>query len=248
MRNVQGEVLQTPLGGNIATTVLGLLLGAIVFAKSASAYDPSDPSNCNGAGWNDDRAMVVGKVTARPRVNFVKSPYDDNFKANGCPAATELCRKSSYLVAGDLVLVGGTRGEFTCVSYQSPVAKKPLWSSGWLPSTTLAPVAPMPAPKVSDWTGMWGPNARITIVSGGGGELRIEAVRVIEMPRGDTHNGMFNARIKSGIDTLDFRDEGSYGAGCRVRMQRIGPWLLVEDNGGCGGAGVSFTGLYRRQK
>ena len=33
-----------------------------------------------------------------------------------------------------------------------------------------------------------------------------------------------------------------------MRMQRIGSWLLVEDNGGCGGAGVSFTGLFRRQK
>lgn len=31
-------------------------------------------------------------------------------------------------------------------------------------------------------------------------------------------------------------------------MQRIRPWLLVVDNAGCGGAGVSFTGLYRRKK
>jgi hypothetical protein len=30
-------------------------------------------------------------------------------------------------------------------------------------------------------------------------------------------------------------------------MQRIGPYLLVEDNGGCGGAGVSFTGLYHHK-
>jgi hypothetical protein len=30
-------------------------------------------------------------------------------------------------------------------------------------------------------------------------------------------------------------------------MQRIGAWLLVTDNGGCGGAGVTFTGLYRRK-
>jgi hypothetical protein len=30
-------------------------------------------------------------------------------------------------------------------------------------------------------------------------------------------------------------------------MQRVGPWLVVEDNGDCGGAGVTFTGLYRRK-
>jgi hypothetical protein len=32
------------------------------------------------------------------------------------------------------------------------------------------------------------------------------------------------------------------------RAIRIGPWLAVVDNSGCGGAGVSFTGLYRRTK
>ena len=42
-------------------------------------------------------------------------------------------------------------------------------------------------------------------------------------------------------------DGGNYGSGCKVRMQRIGPWLLIEDGGGCGGAAVSFTGLYRRE-
>jgi len=44
-----------------------------------------DPKNCNGVAWNNEHAMVVVKVTARPRVNFVKSPYDDDFKAAGCP-------------------------------------------------------------------------------------------------------------------------------------------------------------------
>jgi hypothetical protein len=44
-----------------------------------------DPKNCNGVAWNNEHAMVVAKVTARPRVNFVKSPYDDDFKAAGCP-------------------------------------------------------------------------------------------------------------------------------------------------------------------
>jgi hypothetical protein len=33
-----------------------------------------------------------------------------------------------------------------------------------------------------------------------------------------------------------------------VRMQRIGTRLLVEDNSGCGGAGVSFLGFYRRKR
>ena len=79
-----------------------LLLVAILTPGSASAYDPYDPRNCIGFDWDDKRALVVQKVTAKPRVNFIKSPYDDDFKAETCPAATEACRKTSYLVAGDM--------------------------------------------------------------------------------------------------------------------------------------------------
>ncbi len=60
--------------------VIGLLLSAVLLVGPASAYEPYDPANCTGADWDDKRALVVSKVTAKPRVNFVKSPYDDDFK------------------------------------------------------------------------------------------------------------------------------------------------------------------------
>jgi hypothetical protein len=63
--------------------------------------------------------LTVSKVTAQPRVNFIKGPYDDDFTAADCPATTKACQKKSYLVTGDLVLVEKTQGNFTCVSYQS---------------------------------------------------------------------------------------------------------------------------------
>ena len=60
--------------------VFGLLLSTVLLAGPASAYDPYDPANCNGGvEWDDKRALVVSQVTAKPRVNFVKSPYDDDF-------------------------------------------------------------------------------------------------------------------------------------------------------------------------
>jgi hypothetical protein len=49
-----------------------------------------------------------------------------------------------------------------------------------------------------------------------------------------------------GLGSIPF--EKTEEGGCRVRMQRIGQWLLVEDNSGCGWAAVTFTGLYRRKK
>ena len=233
--------------------VIGLFLNAVLFAGSASAYDAYDPNNCNGVDWDDKRALVVSKVTASARVNFIKSPYDDDFTAAACPAATDACRKKSYLVTGDLVLVGKTQGDFTCASYQSPLAKKQIWTTGWLPGAALASVAPMPSPKTADWVGTWyHPGGSIGIKRGAGGKLRIEGEMVVPGAR-DVHTGAIEAQVMPGKDTIAFMDDGSIPfekadeGECRVRMQRFDSWLMVEDNDGCGGAGVSFTGLYRRK-
>ncbi len=70
----------------------------------------------------------------------------------------------------------------------------------------------------------------------------------------DSHNGQLEAEVTPQNGTIAFVNDGSVPfektdeEGCRVRMQRIGPWLLVSDNDGCGGAAVTFTGLYRRKK
>jgi len=161
------------------------ILGAMLLATSASAYDADDPANCNGADWDAEHALIVSKVAASPRVNFVKSPYDDDFKAENCPAATDACRKKSYLVTGDLVLTGRTRGDFTCVSYQSPQAKRQIWTSGWLPGAALKPVAPIAAPEISDWIGTWRlPGGTIEIKRGGiGGRLKIEGEMTVPAHR-----------------------------------------------------------------
>jgi hypothetical protein len=232
---------------------LAIFLNAILLAGSASAYDAHDPNNCNGVAWNDKSPLVVAKVTARPRVTFIKSPYDDDFKAAACPATTEACRKKSFLVTGDLVLTGKTKGDFTCVSYQSPRAKKQIWTRGWLPSVTLTPVAPMPSPQTSEWIGAWHqPGGRIEIKTGNGGVFHIQGEMIVPGAR-DVHTGEIQAQATARNGTIAFVDDGSIpfentSAGeCRVRMQRIGDWLMVEDNNACGGAAVTFTGLYRRR-
>jgi hypothetical protein len=68
----------------------------------------------------------------------------------------------------------------------------------------------------------------------------------------DFHNGQLQATAIPEKDTIAFVDDGSVpfekteAGECRVRMQRIDRWLLVEDNLGCGGAAVTFTRLYRQ--
>jgi hypothetical protein len=50
------------------------------------------------------------------------------------------------------------------------------------------------------------------------------------------------AFVEDGSVPFDRAEDGQ----CMVRMQRVGMWLLVEDNQQCGGSMVTFTGLYRR--
>jgi hypothetical protein len=234
------------------TQLIGLV--SMLWLTSASAYDANDPRNCNGIDWDDKQALVASKVIATPHVNFIKSPYDDDFKAETCPAATGACRKKSYLITGDVVLTGKTAGDFTCVSYQPPRAKNQIWTTGWLPSSALTPLAPMASPSLADWIGNWDhPGGGIEIKRGGlGGRLRIEGIMVVPTAR-DFHNGSIKAEALPDKGTIAFLNDGTLPFetkcedACRVRMQRVGEWLLVEDNNGCGGAGVSFTGLYHRK-
>ena len=234
-------------------SAIGLFLGVLMAATSAAAYDAEDPANCNGAGTDESVTIHVSRVAAAPRVNFVKSPYDDDFKAETCPADTDACRKKSYLVTGDLVLVGQTRGPFTCVTYQSTIDRKPIFTSGWLPSAALTPVSPSPAPRMEDWIGSWDQHyAGIEIKRGPGGRLKIEGEAAVKGAQ-DVHTGVIDAQTMPAKDNIAFYDDGKLpfetqdDSACRVRMQRIGPWLVVVDNGQCGGVGVTFTGFYHRK-
>jgi hypothetical protein len=94
--------MRIPVSVRVLGLVLGLLLGVMLAASPATAYVADDPANCVGVDWDDTSALVVSKVIASPHVNFIKSPYDDDFKAETCPAATDVCRKKAYLVTGDL--------------------------------------------------------------------------------------------------------------------------------------------------
>src|SRR3954471_1261391 len=233
--------------------LIGLSLGVLAVTPAA-AYDANDPANCNGIEWDDAQPLTVAKVSGKARVNFVKSPYDDDFKAAGCPALTGACRKKAYLVGDDLVLVGRTSGDFTCVSYQPPRARSQTWTKGWLPRTALVKIEPMAAPALSDWTGGWEhPGGGLTITKASERRLRIEGVQGVPAGRA-LNNGTLGATAEPKGGLVAFVDDGttpferpSAGDECRVRLQRVGAWLLVEDNNDCGGSGVSFTGLYHRK-
>jgi hypothetical protein len=226
---------------------------ALVFACLACglglpALADSDPNVCLGVDFDVKRPLVASRISARSHVNFIKGSDDDA----ACPTDREGCRKKAYLVPGDVVLAGRVQGAFTCVSYQSLHTRKQNWTNGWLPTKSLTPVEPMSSPKAADWIGSWShPGGTISISRGDGGKLSIEGEHTYPAAL-NVHSGVIGATVAPMQGMIAFADDGSSPfdkaeeGQCLVRMQRLGVWLLVEDNQQCGGSMVTFTGLYRR--
>jgi hypothetical protein len=237
--------------------VAALLAMTSVFAVTlCHAQNAEAPGDCLGVDFDPQHPVAIGKVTAaNPRVYFVKNATDDA----ACPAGSAACREKAYLVPGNLTLVGKgflgkTDGVYTCVSYESANAKKVSWTNGWLPAASLTPVAPAAAPARADWIGNWvHASGTLAITGGAGGALAVHGEAFYAAAQ-DVHTGVIDATATPAQSLLEFADDGSApwdkalaAATCLVRMQRVGALLVVEDNGGCGGAMVTFTGFYRRK-
>jgi hypothetical protein len=235
-------------GARRCAILAGLFLP--LFAVGAAAEDHS--GDCFGVGFDVQHPVTIAKIIAdRPQVHFVKNTADDA----ACPAERESCTQPGYLAPGDLLLVGKTRGAYSCVSYQSAADRMQNWTVGWLPSASLTPVQPAHTLAAVDWIGRWiHAGGTITISKGRRGTLRIRGEHVYPAAR-NVHSGVLRAEAKPTQGLLQFADNGrasfdaaSAEAGnCLIRMQRIAELLVVEDNSHCGGALVTFTGFYRRK-
>jgi hypothetical protein len=232
----------------LRNAVLTILLALTAMSSPARA----------GCVWLD----LVGDGTwvsvVRPeagKTHFVK----DRVFVEGCPANRPECQDRAFLVPGDMVITTLTKGEFACVGYVGPKGQTTI---GWLPRPALAdPPAPEPTP--TDWTGRWiAPAQEITIKATRSDLLTVTGNATWgDTPErresGGVHTGEIEGSTapKDGALAFTMGDDGKtlpYEAGnqdaCRIRMIRRGPYLVARDNNGCGGANVSFSGLYRRAR
>lgn len=220
----------------------------------ASASQAVAAPSCVGDGnLKPDSPISVATVAGQGRVPFVKDASQDP----ACPSTAAACREAAYLVSGNVVVVGAALGDYACATY---VGAKGATRTGWLPQSALAAsTAPV---GLDDWAGTWTNDAEASIVtrrksevvalegSATYGTLDPDRVR-----RGAINSGEFSADVRPRGAMVGFTqgDNGAlpYESGdefaCRVRMKIAPPFLIVEDNGACGGMNVSFTGLYRRR-
>lgn len=147
--------------------------------------------------------------------------YEDG---NGCPARADACRGNGSVQPGEELLVTEMRGDWSRA-----------WSKGWVRNAQLTelPVDAHPA-----WEGSWkgaDTAGAIAIVRQGdayGVEAASDAARMRGLLRVDGKR----ARYDDGNPLMP-------DIGCKADFVRIGRYLVVQDNGQCGGKG-RFDGVY----
>jgi hypothetical protein len=238
---------------------------AIALAAFGALWaDPSlaEGTDCFSYGYEDPGRSVTGPVVLgrvnnqSPRVNFLKTSI---LKA-GCPNLSAACRDKAYLVPGDEVVVIGTKDDFVCASYAS---KNGRVTDGWLPRSAISIVQDQPPVNAKDWIGRWQSGSEQTIVIeqidktgslsikgdatwGASDPERVKrgAVNIGSLEGETTADGAVLSFAMGENGTLPFDQADELD--CKVRMQRLGPYLLAKDNNNCGGMNVSFTSVYRR--
>ncbi len=171
----------------------------------------------------------------------------------GCPARTRACRQRAFLVRGDAVVVDESDNGFIMVNY---VDRAGRWTNGWMPEDAVhaAPFTPQPG----DWLGFWqradaslhiraGTDPDRLIVNGAAFWRHHNPARPNDAV---IHDGALEDAgfTLVGADTAMLgRPDTRFGAyDCQVQLRHIGTYLMVSDNGYCGGLNASFTGIYRR--
>lgn len=231
-----------------------LLLLAVLLTPAAAR---SEPNECRRVPvLSEGPAPTLGRIAATGRTAFLA----DGLARDGCPEAGEACRERAYLVAGDVVILSGRRGPHVCATYSG--ARDGTDRTGWLPAQSLAE-EPTDAPALASWFGTWTrAEARIRLepaTTPGTVAVRGDATWGADDPermrRGGVHTGEIEgtatpadgaARFAMGEDA-SVPVETADAFACKVWLRRLGPWLLVDDNLACGGANVTFRGVYRRR-
>ena len=227
----------------VAALVMALLVGDPSYAQTGNVrifYDP----NGNPPNWcrNGDFAGLtadydVGQITA-------KTPLlsDDDSPAEGaCPSVDAAkCPVRRSIDAKRSVVVSKALGSFYCVYDPKDSV------SGWVHSAQLD-IAPKNNIPLAQWVGVWS-----------NGEDTIEITRENEDLHVSGEALWYGAVLASGDQVvhtgeLDFTGRPQDNKlryftndpnDCGAELIHLGRYLLVRDNGHCGGVNVRFNGIY----
>jgi hypothetical protein len=208
-------------------------------------------------GWEPDRFQLAEVKKSVKRAYFI---------TESCPTG-EGCDGGPFIVGGDPVLVDTVNDASACVGY---VNRKGVATFGLIANDKLGAPAKEPSTNAAGLIGQWKRiEADISITRDEGdwltfeGEATYGALDPERVKNGGVNEGGFafryapaDHRVTVGLVYVEGGDGGTEAKppdavgeyDCKLDMLSFGPYLAVQDNRSCGGANVSFSGLYRRIK
>ena len=184
----------------------------------------------------------------RLRLAKIKGAAGDRIYFHGdgnerCPD-DQACRLKTDVIPNDEVIVSRTFGKFACSWFQP---RKGTETVGWIETDRLAWQEDLRRPAE---TGLARRMARLRQFHS---HLEIKEAGMLAI-KGEatwgsgsrTHTGGLDYDAKPSADKMNFGD-GTDELDCQVTMQLVGKLLVVGDNLHCGGANVSFSGVYQRR-
>ena len=239
-----------------AAGIVGIFWCLSALAEGQSCYGVP-MLGADNAGATPQLAIVAPPG----RVHFVKGS-----EQAGCPNTSATCAMGAFVVGGDPVIISTTGGDYACVTFTGP-APKAVSTTGFLPRAQLGAPPQEAAVKASSaWAGAWrsGDEQTITIKPKPYGHIAIEGEASWgshdpdRVKRGGVNIGDIEAEVPvvDGVAAFaidydgttkpfDFKQADNSDV-CRVKLWRLGPYLVVADNLRCGGMNVTFTGVYRK--
>ncbi|QQS42336.1 MAG: DUF3298 and DUF4163 domain-containing protein [Acidobacteriota bacterium] len=204
--------------------------------KTVSYVEGNPPNWCrNGHFPSRADEFSIFKVNGdnKTRAYF----YGDD---GDCPNGAN-CRKKAYVIGGDEIITAGTYGDFVCAWYQPAKGSETV---GWIRMGDVRPGYGDEGP--ASWTGRWeGQGNDITIESIGAGRLSVKGNAFWKGVGDNIHIGEIDDAGTPVDNVLNLGGSDEYD--CRVKMTRIGKYMIVTDNKQCGGVNVSFDGVYLRK-
>jgi len=216
---------------SLKTIAIAGLLGCAAMPAAALAQD----TTCRNGLFTKGDGFRQAQVTAK-RAFF----HEDT---SGCPQEGT-CRTRSYVIEGDSLVIGRSMGGFVCAC----VPNEAGGTAGWIEASRLRILPTDSAPPLSRWEGGWsdGASADVTIRTGNGratitGEAFWPA-RPEENAWISIHIGEVDGRIAITGNRATYADDNL----CELELTLLADFLLIADNRRCGGANVTFSGVYMR--
>jgi len=207
--------------------------------QSASYIDGNPPNWCRNGHFPRESvefrlAAVIGKRNSRAYF------YGDN---GVCPEGKN-CRKKSYVKPGDLVIISRTYGNKVCSWYQP---KRGNETVGWININQLKISEPNKNLRIEQWVGSWKSNGNSLSLKRNvkAGYLKVTGNAFWKGVGDNIHIGEVDESGKPSGNELNLGGQEKYD--CRVRIQLVSNFLIVSDNMMCGGANVTFSGVYLKK-